>query len=328
MSTSWSISDSAVFVPINAGTAAQGSVEPGKPTLTLPQRRARASRHWPLTIAAMLALLAGGAWVGTIYKPIPDGGRTGAGSAADAVPRPDGAETGVPGPPGGRSEPAPSTLEPVQIVASDGPPLGRPELRAIVTAAQSAGLAVFESRGTMVVEDRRQGTVTIDRDARLERVEVPGAQGWIIRPKSAVLPSAAWVGSVERSRWFARSITVNDCEASLTVRANGIGLRYGRQEIRLPHGGGVLLDVALQRPAFAVRLELEPIGLSFGRPDPDQPQLHCRTGWSEPRVVLRRLPPGRYQLRWIGLGRTQTATLKLSESEAVGAELIRLSRIP
>ena len=123
-------------------------------------------------------------------------------------------------------------------------------------------------------------------------------------------------------------LSINDCRADIRVSASGIDLRYGRDEVRVPHGGGTLIDVRLERPDFAERLEIEPLGLSFGQKNSARAQSHCSTGWWGARVVLRRLPPGRYTLRWTGRSMRRMATMELTESNADGAELIRVVQIP
>ena len=76
--------------------------------------------------------------------------------------------------------------------------------------------------------------------------------------------------------------------------------------------GGQLRDVSLSPPDFARRLEVEPLGLAVGLKHSERPGLHCEVGWWGKRVVLRRLPPGRYTLNWLGEGVSQSGILDVS----------------
>ena len=207
-------------------------------------------------------------------------------------------------------------------------PLGRPDLDVLVRTVHRHGLWMEESRTTLVIGDAQNGTATVDAGAKLMEVAAPGAAGWVITSDTDTLAAAAWVGRIRGAPWFVRNLSVNTCRASVRVTAAGINLRYGRNEVRLPHGGGILFDVALEPPKFASRLELEPMGLSFGRPRSDRPQRHCRTGWWGARVVLRRLPPGQYTLRWVSDAVTESASMVLAESGVEGATLIQAVRPP
>ena len=220
------------------------------------------------------------------------------------------------------------SADPVVRPEVKAPPLGRTDLRSFASAVRKRGLSVAESRGTLVIDDGRGGSITVDPEARVGQVEAPSVTGWVVQTHASSLPAVAWVGSANGSPMFARSLSVNDCRATLRVGTGDIGLRYGRDEVRLPLGGGVLVDVALERPAFADRLELEPLGLSFGAEDRARPQRHCGTGWWGRQVVLRRLPPGRYALRWSGSAMSQTATMEVSSDAVVGGQVIRSVQVP
>ncbi|MEO1339039.1 MAG: hypothetical protein AAFV29_25575, partial [Myxococcota bacterium] len=275
-------------------------------------------------------VLTGGAWVGVYLRaslfPWPPSTPSDA-QDSNVLPAVESSTTGVLE--GGlERRPADSPQASIVRPQRQAPSMNAVALTSFLQTAKAKGLSVAQSRGTWVIEDGKGGTATIDRDAAIATVRTPQAEGWVIETASNTLPAIAWVGRVNGSALLSRSLSVNDCRASLRVDANGISLRYGRDEVRLPHGGGLLIDVALTRPAFAARLEVESLGLSFGDDNATGAYSHCRTGWWGKRVVLRRLPPGRYALKWIGEAMTQTATMELSADRAIGAQLIRSTQIP
>ncbi len=206
-------------------------------------------------------------------------------------------------------------------------PSRRPPLAPFVASLRRHGVQVVQARNGLVVSDDEGATVILEPEGRFYPVDVPAAKGWLIEASGGA-PVAWWVGAVSGSAWFVRSLSVNDCPATVRADADGVVVRYGDEAVRLPHGGGVLLDVAVERPDFADRLEVTTLGLSFGRRNERRPHRHCRAGWGDDRIVLRRLPPGRYALRWTGSEQSHVVTLNLTASSADGARVIRAARRP
>ncbi len=190
------------------------------------------------------------------------------------------------------------------------------------------GIHVRASEGTHLVPDAVGGTVILDEKGEITRLESEQARGFIITSHSELKTAVTWVGSVDDGPWYARPLSVNDCPTTVRIHPSGVGLRYGGEEILLPHGGGKLRDVSLTPPAQADRLEVEPLGLSLGREDEARIAPHCEIGWWGKHVVLRRLPLGKYTLKWFGEGVSQTATLDVSVDQVTGGELVRTSSVP
>ncbi len=175
-----------------------------------------------------------------------------------------------------------------------------------------------------MVTDAKGGSVVMGTDATAQPVNIAGANGWLVRSRKASLPALVWVGTTG-GQWSVRDLSINDCRAEVRVGADGLTIDYGNGSTVLPHGGGVLLDVALTPPEGAVRLELLPQGLGFGAKA--EGVNFCRTGWWGSRVTVRRLPPGEYQLRWYTADETLSeATLVLEGERARGASVVRVSK--
>jgi serine/threonine protein kinase len=193
--------------------------------------------------------------------------------------------------------------------------------------AKKHGFIITSSEGTLLLDDGKGSTVVIDPGARVMKLHAGRARGWIVETSARGLTQVVWIGSLDGGRYFARPLSVNDCAARVEVTHSGIRLRYARHVIDLPHGGGSLHDVSLSRPAFAQRMEIEPLGLAFGqRGDrPENEAVRCGIGWWGGHVVLRSLPEGRYTLRWIGLGKTETTSLEVGPKAAIGGRLVRTS---
>jgi hypothetical protein len=188
---------------------------------------------------------------------------------------------------------------------------------------------VRASQGTHLVPDGVGGSVILDEKATITRLEAGPARGFIIESSSKLKTAVTWVGSGDGGPWYARPLSVNDCPTTnVRIDAAGIALRYGGQEILLPHGGGKLLDVTLTPPPLADRLEVEPLAVSLGREEADNEVPHCNIGWWGKRVVLRRLPLGKYTLKWFGEGVSQTATLDVDVDRVTGGELVQTSSVP
>ena len=161
----------------------------------------------------------------------------------------------------------------------------------------------------VLVADPFGGEVMLDRGASVSSVRAPSLNGYIVSTDAALLPAIAWIGSAHgssasgsgKSAWRARSLSINDCRATVRVTDDAFVVTYaGAREVRLPLGGGALLDVAVTVPEDVVRIEVLELGLAFAPQDAAQSQEEagrCASGWWGQRLVIRRLPPGRYTLR-------------------------------
>lgn len=215
------------------------------------------------------------------------------------------------------SEPAPRSPKKVKLEAPGEPkeaPIrvkakGKTGTAEALATVRSWGLGVTELSGTVAIDDKKGGSFTAAEGAKWSRVEGGEADGYVVYSAAPGLTAVGWVGSIRGRPPRARALSINDCPAELRVEASGVAIRYGGEELMMTHGGSTLKDLTLEPPAFAERLELEPLGLSFGKKEEGAAMVHCRTGWWGKRVVLRRMPLGRYTLRWIGEGASQTATL-------------------
>ncbi|MCA9554377.1 MAG: hypothetical protein KC933_30355 [Myxococcales bacterium] len=88
----------------------------------------------------------------------------------------------------------------------------------------------------------------------------------------------------------------------------------------------MLLDVAVDIPAKAERVEVAPLGIALGAKKDGAGPVLCRSGWWGSQVVLRRLPPGRYTLEWSGPSMSETTTLVVDEAGVENGVLKRVRR--
>lgn len=205
---------------------------------------------------------------------------------------------------------------------------GKLTIAKLVARLESKGIGVTASEGTYLVDDGAGGSLAFDDAARVTKVATANADGFVVQARSRALTSVGWIGRSDDDAWVVRGLSVNDCPARIQIASRHIAVQYGGQEVQLPLGGGLLTDVELAVPERATRLEVDPLGLSFGESDDASGATHCRTGWWGRRVVLRRLPVGRYTLRWIGEGVAQTATLDVTNEGLVGGKLVRRTGRP
>jgi hypothetical protein len=134
------------------------------------------------------------------------------------------------------------------------------------------------------------------------------------------MPQVTWIGALQSAPWRERALSINDCPAQARLQPSGIEIAYGEHRLVLPQGGGLLEDQVLEPPGFANRLEIEKLGLAFGATEPGRELVQCPEGWSEGRVLIRHVPPGRYGLLWMGGGRTEQATLTVPHGAALDAK--------
>lgn len=218
-------------------------------------------------------------------------------------------------------KPKPEASSPEVAPASKTKPLkAKGNTAEALVTLRGWGFSVTELSGTVAIDDRKGGTITCAENAKWSRVEGGEADGFVVYSTAPGLTAVAWAGAIRGRPPRARSLSVNDCPAQLRVEASGVAIRYGSEELMITHGGSTLKDMTLEPPAFADRLEVEPLGVSFGKKDEGSSLVHCRTGWWGKRVVLRRLPLGRYTLRWIGEGASQTATLMVTTEPTPAGE--------
>ncbi|MEL6187444.1 MAG: serine/threonine-protein kinase, partial [Myxococcota bacterium] len=176
--------------------------------------------------------------------------------------------------------------------------VGREALAAPLAAA---GARLSPPTGRLQrIEGLPTGPLMLDEGARIARVEGAARAGWLLEltPIDGG-PAVAWLESGEPGSVRATALSVNDCPATAQVRAfeGDVELRYGSTRTRVPLGGDGLSDVSVNAPAGADQLTLEPLGLGFGRERAPAGAVICPTAWeTADRVVLRRLPPGRYVL--------------------------------
>lgn len=187
------------------------------------------------------------------------------------------------------------------------------------------GFGSSASERTLLLDDGHGQTVVVDRGARVVHLTGGRGEGWLVTNEARGLRQVVWIGALDGGPWFARSLSVNDCGATGEATPTGVKLHYRDQTIDLPLGGGTLLDVSLERPAFATRLEIAPLGLAFGQKDDSSAALWCAAGWWGRQVVLRSLPEGRYSLTWVGPGVRETAELEALKASVKGGTLVHTS---
>lgn len=217
----------------------------------------------------------------------------------------------------------PRTLTPPAEATPAAEPTPAQRLGAVLADLKKRGLSVTQSGATYLVEDGAGGSVVVDAKARISPV---GSDGYLVEARAPALTSVSWVGRDASGAWRAREVSVNDCKARVSATAAGLTLRYGAGAQRLPAGGGVLLDVAVDIPAKAERVEVAPLGIALGAKKDGASPVHCRSGWWGSQVVLRRLAPGRYTLRWSGPSMSETTTLVVDEAGVENGVLKRVRR--
>jgi len=154
--------------------------------------------------------------------------------------------------------------------------------------------------------------VLVGGDARVEAVTAGEVRGYLVTTRYPGAPAATWVGGAAGA-WKLRPLSVNDCPAEARPQPFGIELQYEKSyRFLVPYSGGTFARVTVTRPDFAERAELMPFGVAFGRSRPDRAALVCTVGWTPTEVRLERLPPGAYQLVWMGGTRTDTQEVVVS----------------
>lgn len=209
------------------------------------------------------------------------------------------------------------------------PPPPKPErvrpLRAMLDTLEAQGLEVTKAGDTYMVDAGKGGSLVVDARAQVTSVRSGGVEGYLVKARAPALTSIGWIGKGPGGAWGARGLSVNDCKARVRTQGAKLVLRYGGEGVRLPAGGGLLFDVALSVPPGAERLEVSPLGIALGK-EAGGAAVHCRSGWWGKQVVLRRLPPGSYDLRWTGADFEQSTKLVVSESGVDNGELKRVRR--
>lgn len=194
------------------------------------------------------------------------------------------------------------------------PPLGATADTVLPQLVEN-GFEIVNLGGKMVIDDGgSDGAITVAETARFIRVLGGGASGWLVLSELPGSAGVAWIGSLQGGRWRARGISINDCPAQVRVQPVGVEVEYAKRRVLLPHGGGPLKRVSVERPSFADRVEVQPLGLAFGAAEGGRGTVHCSAGWDEAALVLERMPPGEYTLLWMGDGRVDEAALIVDAS--------------
>jgi hypothetical protein len=202
--------------------------------------------------------------------------------------------------------------DPVVIDADEPTELGLDEVLPTL-AEHDIDTARLGERVTLE-DGAESGPVTIASDAVFVAIEAAGLEGYLARSDARSLAAVTWVGAKAGERWVARPLSVNDCVVEARVQPTGVELVYPGRRVVLPVGGGTLERRQLTRPDFADRMELRPLDLAFGAEAPERTATLCRTGWGQDQVRLERLPPGRYEVVWMGSGRTEPVPLEVEAS--------------
>jgi hypothetical protein len=161
------------------------------------------------------------------------------------------------------------------------------------------------------------GQVEVGVDARTEPVNIGDVRGYLLTTRYPGATAATWVGGSATGPWRVVPLSVNDCPAEARSQAFGIELQYEKSyRFLVPYGGADFVDVEVPRPEFAERAELMPYGVAFGRSRPDRVALPCTVGWSAQGLRLERLPPGDYQVVWMGGARTEAQDVVVQRAGA------------
>lgn len=198
-------------------------------------------------------------------------------------------------------------------------------VEAMLDALEGRGVTVAASGSSLLVTDRFKGSAVVAKEARVRSVKGENFGGFLVETDKRGVPKVLWIGSIANEPAHVRALSVNDCAAEARVEDRGVVLSYGKEELVVPYGGASLKDVSLDRPEFADRVELEPLGLAFGKKDEARPARACSVGWWGKQVVLRGLPEGAYSLRWSGPGQETSVQLVVTEDEVTGGRFVGTS---
>ena len=171
----------------------------------------------------------------------------------------------------------------------------------LVRGLRNIGVRVKDMGSRQRVEGLGGEPFELNGTTTVRWIEDKNLQGWLLEVEPTEGgPGVVWIAR-DGSDTMARGLSVNDCPAHAHLDNKGLEIDYGPGFGRVELSGGRLADVVLAAPKGADRLEIRPLSVSFGRRLASSSLTHCKTGWRKGgRVVLRRLPEGSYQLRWLG----------------------------
>lgn len=223
------------------------------------------------------------------------------------------------GAPSESAAPEPRRLEPIAVAIA--PDEGSPMRDDVAIARLAPELAqhqvTLSQDGDAVTVRGPSGQVEVGVDARTEPVNTGDVRGYLLTTRYPGATAATWVGGSATGPWRVVPLSVNDCPAEARSQAFGIELQYEKSyRFLVPYGGADFVDVEVPRPDFAERAELMPYGVAFGRSRPDRVALPCTVGWSAQGLRLERLPPGDYQVVWMGGARTEAQDVVVQRAGA------------
>lgn len=215
--------------------------------------------------------------------------------------------------------PEPRRLEPIAVAIA--PDEGTPMRDDVAIARLAPELAqhqvTLSQDGDAVSVRGPSGQVEVGVDARTEPVNMGDVHGYLLTTRYPGATAATWVGGSATGPWRVVPLSVNDCPAEARSQAFGIELQYEKSyRFLVPYGGADFVDVEVPRPDFAERAELMPYGVAFGRSRPDRVALPCTVGWGAQGLRLERLPPGDYQIVWMGGARTEAQDVVVQRAGA------------
>ncbi len=232
----------------------------------------------------------------------------------------------------GMKEPLRAAKEPMKIAPVEVPEETVPRIttstssvEAMLDALEGSGVTVSASGSSLLITDRFKGSAVVAKEASVRRVQGENFGGFLVETDKRGVPKVLWIGSIANEPANVRALSVNDCAAEARLEDRGVVLAYATHELVVPYGGVTIKDVTLDRPEFADRLEIEPLGLSFGKKDETRPASACSVGWWGKNVVLRSLPEGNYTLRWSGSEREESAQLAVTADEVTGGRFVGTS---
>lgn len=202
-------------------------------------------------------------------------------------------------------------IDPIEVAV---PEEAGQALRAVVGELESRGLTVMLKVDGAILGGEDGVTSRIALDAQVAPVS-EGAIGYLFTSRRTGTPAVTWAGGVGSAPWRVRALSINDCPAAARAQPAGVEVDYGRHRVVLPYLGP-LLATTLAPPAFADRLEIEPLGIALGTERADRSAKRCASGWGIDGVRLERVPPGTYSLVWMGADRQKTDTLTLPSPTA------------
>lgn len=189
------------------------------------------------------------------------------------------------------------------------------------------GFKIRPWRGGLVL---LRGGRAVLRSSRPIRAAVVSGGGVLLQARGMWPAAVVWVGpfGLDGAPDSIVPLSIGRCSASAALEGETLALRYAGRTVELSLGEGRLFDVAVAAPERAAAGILQPLGLRFEGGARSR-RGTCRAEWRSDHLVLRRLPVGRFRVRWRdadGADLEPDSELSLGPAGVRGAVLLNATR--